>query len=122
MFVIGDDGPHGIGATVNFWGAQWWKNNSMSGSVGNGVASFKGYASSSDNFCGGTWGSRPGNSANPPATIDSRIAIIVTSSVNKNGSNISGNIRKIILVDPSAGYGPNPGSAGSGVVAATVCQ
>jgi len=122
VFVIGDDAPHGIGATVNFWGAQWAKNNSISGSAGNGVASFKGYATSADNFCGGSWVSRPGNSSNPPSAVASRISIIVTSTMSKNGASISGNIKKIILVDPDGGYGPNPGSEGRGVVAAIVCQ
>ena len=122
MFVIGDGAPHGIGATVNFWGAQWWKNNPLSGMVDNGVGAFKGYATSADNACKGSWASRPGNSSMPPTTIASRIGVIVTSSVTRDGKNISGNIRKILLVDPGAGYGPNPGSAGSGVVAAIVCQ
>src|SRR6185503_9082517 len=76
LFVIGDVEPHGIGNVVNFWGAQWWKNNSMSGVVSNGVASFKGYATEAGT-CGGTWVSRPGNSSNPPDVIPDQVAVIV---------------------------------------------
>lgn len=121
LFVIGDDEANGIGADVNFWGAQWWKNNFMTGSVSKGVAAFKGYATSADDFCGGTWTSLPGNSSVPPATIGSQIAIIVTSTVGKVGPAISGDIVKILLVNTDAGYGPNPGHAGTGVVASVVC-
>lgn len=121
MFVIGDVEPHAVGDNVNFWGAQWWKNNFMSGVVSNGVASFKGYATEADLVCGGTWVSRPGNSSNPPDVIDSRIAVIVTTKVLKQGPNISGDIQQIVLVDQDGGYGPNPGHAGNGKVASVSC-
>ena len=78
---------------VRTFGAQWWKNNAMSGLVSSGVASFKGYANRADDFCGGTWQSRPGNSSNPPDIIPDRIAIIVTDTVLKEGPNISGTIK-----------------------------
>jgi len=32
LFVIGDVEAHNIGANVNFWGAQWWKNNTIAAS------------------------------------------------------------------------------------------
>ncbi|MBI2198510.1 MAG: DUF11 domain-containing protein [Candidatus Rokubacteria bacterium] len=121
VFVIGDVEPHAIGNVVNFWGAQWWKNNFMSGFVSNGVASFKGYASQNDLFCGGTWNSRVGNSPPPPATIPEFVAIIVTDTVLKNGPNISGNIKEILLVHQDGGYGPNPGHRGNGPVVSIIC-
>lgn len=121
MFVIGDVEAHGIGSTVNFWGAQWWKNNAMSGLVSKGVASFKGYATTADDFCGGVWSTRPGNSSNPPAVIPDEIAIIVTSEVVKDGSAISGDIVEILIVRHDDGYGPNPGHAGNGEVIRMVC-
>jgi len=121
MFVIGDVEAHGIGATVNFWGAQWWKNNTMSGLVSSGVASFKGYATTADDFCGGVWSTRPGNSSNPPAVIPDEIAIIVTSKVVKSGSAISGDIREILIVQHDGGYMSNPGHAGNGEVTRIVC-
>ena len=122
MFVIGDVEPHAVGDTVDFWGAQWWKNNLMSGFVADGVASFKGFATSSDNVCGGTWVSKPGNSSNPPATIPSTISIIVTDTLAKNGNDISGTIKQIITVATGAGCGPSPGHRGSGPVLSVVCQ
>src|SRR5581483_10438508 len=40
-FVIGD-GNAAFGSQVTFWGAQWWKDNTVSG--GQAPPSFKGYA------------------------------------------------------------------------------
>jgi hypothetical protein len=121
LFVIGDVEPHAAGNVVNFWGAQWHKNNFMSGFVSNGVASFKGYASNAQDFCGGTWQSRPGNSSNPPATIPAEVAVIVTDTVLKNGPNISGTIKQIVIVRHDGKYGPNPGHRGSGPVVRIHC-
>jgi len=121
LFVIGDVEAHAIGDNVNFWGAQWWKNNQMSGLVSNGVAAFKGYATESTNACGGTWVSKPGNSSNPPNTIPSKIVIIVTSKVIKNGNDISGNIVQLLNVDVDPGYAGNPGHWGTGNVTSVVC-
>ncbi len=120
-FVIGDVEAHGLGSVVNFWGAQWWKNNFMSGPVSNGVASFKGYASESDDVCGGVWSSRPGNSSNPPDVLPANVLVIVTSTVVKRGPDISGNIRELLIVKQDGGYGPNPGHAGNGPVTKVLC-
>jgi hypothetical protein len=121
LFVIGDKEAHGIGATVNFWGSQWWKNNDMTGLVDKGVASFKGYASDSDNFCGGMWETRPGNSSNPPATIPTDIMVIVTDTVQKDGPDITGSIKQILMVHSDGGYGPAPGHRGNGTVTQVLC-
>jgi|GEM_PF-3322462 len=136
LFVIGDVEPHSPGIAgnvvkggspiggdiVNFWGAQWWKNNQMSQFTSNGYPSFKGYADTADNFCGGTWTSRPGNSSKPPETIGDDVAIIVTSNVWKFGPNISGNIKEILIVHQDGGYGPNPGHRGNGPVTTVLCS
>jgi hypothetical protein len=121
LFVIGNQEAHGIGATVNFWGAQWWKNNQMTGTVDNGVAGFKGFASSAQNICGGTWTSEPGNSSDPPFPISDNIAIIVTSKVLKQGSAISGDIQQILLVHQDGHYNDNPGHEGNGTVISVLC-
>ncbi len=121
LFVIGDGEAHGVGATVNFWGSQWWKNNIMTQGSSSGTASFKGYASTSGDVCGTTWTSRPGNSSNPPSSLDQDIAVMVTDKVTKNGSVISGTVKAIVLVHQDGGYGPNPGHDGNGVVTRVVC-
>jgi hypothetical protein len=123
VFVIGDVEPHAVGNVVNFWGAQWWKNNIMSGFVGPGAsrASFKGFATRAQLVCGGAWESLPGNSSNPPSTIAADIAVVVTSTVVKDGPKLSGNIKQIVVVHQDGGYGPNPGHAGNGRVSSIVC-
>ncbi len=121
MFVIGDVEAHAVNDVVNFWGSQWWKNNTMSGVVSNGVASFKGYAVTSTNACGGTWTSLPGNSSNPPATIPDDVVIIVTSKVIKNGNAISGDIKQMVTVHHDGVYQDNPGHHGGGKVINVIC-
>ena len=123
VFVIGDVTPHAIGDKVYFFGAQWDRNNSMSGEVSNGIGSFKGYATESSINCGGTWEwvSRPGNSSNPPGTIADRIAVIVTTKVIKAGQKFKGDIHQIVLVDHDGNYGGSPGQAGKGTVAGLQC-
>jgi hypothetical protein len=127
LFVIGDVEPHAVDDIVNFWGAQWWKNNLMSETTNPpnpsdpGFQSFKGFASSADNFCGGVWSSQPGNSSDPPKTIPQDLAIIVTSKVNKDGNGISGNIKEIVIVHQDGNYKDNPGHAGGGSVTHIFC-
>ena len=120
QFVVGDLANLAGGVTVYFWGSQWSKNNPMSG--GSGPNAFKGFEDgTSQPTCGGLWTSRPGNSSNPPSTIPQYVAVIVSSSIQKNGSVISGDIKKIIIVQTNPGYGPNPGHAGTGQVVAILC-
>ncbi|HWN11207.1 MAG TPA: hypothetical protein VNO50_18360 [Pyrinomonadaceae bacterium] len=120
QFVIGDLVNAAVGSTVNFWGSQWQKNNPMSG--GSGPNAFKGFENGNllpD--CGSTWTSRPGNSSNPPATIPQFMPVIVSSSVQKNGSVITGNVERIVIVETNPGYGSNPGHWGTGKVVAVLC-
>ena len=121
VFVIGDVEPHAVGNVVNFWGAQWWKNNFMSGFVNAGYPAFKGYADDSDNACGGEWFTLPGNSSDPPDTIPDFVLVLVTSTVHKDGPNISGDIQQILLVESDGGYGPAPGHRGNGIVRQVLC-
>jgi len=128
-----DDATAGIrdvGDVVNFWGSQWWKNNCMSLFVDNGYPAFKGFATNVDlrpvptHPCG-QWQARPGNSGHPPDTIPDVIAIIVTDNVIKNGPNIGGNIKQIVIVDRDAAlgdnYAGNPGHQGWGRIVDIKC-
>jgi uncharacterized repeat protein (TIGR01451 family) len=119
-FVIGDRNA-AVGTAVTFWGAQWWKLNSLSG--GAGPASFKGFEDSpAVANCGTSWTTDPGNSTPPPAgPLPAYMAVIVSSSIGKSGSSISGNTVHIVIVKTNAGYAPDPGHAGTGKVFAQIC-
>lgn len=120
QFVIGDLANMAGGVTVNFWGSQWQKNNPMSG--GAGPNAFKGFENGNTlPACGSTWTSQPGNSSNPPATIPPYMSVIISSSVQKNGSVITGNVKRIVIVKTDPGYGPSPGQWGTGQVVAVLC-
>ena len=113
MFVIGD-GNATVGSTVTFWGAQWWKLNSLSG--GSAPASFKGFA-----LCVATDGRSfttvPGNSPPPPdGPLPACINVLVASSVQKSGPTISGTVTGSVLVQTNPGYEGNPGHEGTGKV------
>lgn len=110
------------GASVYWWGAQWWKNDHLS--TGLAPASFKGYENGNASpWCGQTWTTRPGNSPKPPKAVpaNSYMAVIVASRVTQRGSTISGNIVHIVLVRTNRGYGPNPGHPGTGTIILTLC-
>jgi hypothetical protein len=119
-FVIGDLVDLTGGATVYFWGSQWEQNNPMSG--GSGPNAFKGFEDGTATpACGMTWTSGPGNSSHPPPTVPQFMAVIVASSVQKNGSVITGNVREIVIIQTDPGYGPSPGHVGTGRVVAILC-
>jgi hypothetical protein len=120
-FVIGDRDA-AIGTAVTFWGAQWWKLNSLTGGVA--PAAFKGFANtpSTAPTCGTNWSTDPGNSSGPPAApLPGFIAVIVSSHVSKSGATISGDTPEVVVVKTNPGYAPNPGHAGMGTVVAKVC-
>jgi hypothetical protein len=121
FFVIGDAEVHDIGADIDFWGAQWWKNNTMTGAVDDGAAAFKGFANAADAFCGGTWSSNTGNSSVPPETIPSDFTVIVTSTLASHDTTITGNIVEVVTVHQDGGYAPNVGHEGTAVVTAINC-
>ena len=120
-FVIGDlDAVPGN--KVTFWGAQWAKLNSLSG--GPAPAGFKGFANSASANppdCGGAWASDPGNSSGPPSSVPQFITVIVSSSITRSGSMITGNNYKMVIVKTDPGYTSDPGHAGTGTVVSVVC-
>jgi len=121
-FVIGDLNAV-VGNRVMFWGAQWERNNLLSG--GSAPASFKGFADSASSdppACGGHWTSRPGNSSQPPAIVPQLITVLAAGSITKSGSVIGGNITGMVVIRTDPGYGPSPGHAGTGTVVSIVCS
>jgi SdrD B-like domain len=119
-FVIGDKNAT-AGTSVTFWGAQWWKLNSLSG--GSGPAAFKGFEDSpATAACGSSWTTDPGNSTPPPTgPLPEYMAVIVSSKVSRAGSAISGNTVHEVVVKTNPGYASDPGHAGTGTVIATIC-
>jgi hypothetical protein len=49
------------------------------------------------------------------------MAVLVTSSSSKSGSQISGNTTHIVIVQTDPGYAGNPGHDGTGTVVAQIC-
>lgn len=104
-----------VGQTFNCWGSQWEKQIKKGSYPKN--AAFKGWANSVS-ADGKTWTTDPGNSCNPPESISEYISVIVTTSVNKKGSTISGNIvaTVVLKVNNPGSYQPNPGHPITGTV------
>jgi len=50
------------------------------------------------------------------------MGVLVSPSASKSGPTISGGVLRIVVVRTDPGYGPDPGSAGTGTVVATFCQ
>jgi hypothetical protein len=105
---------------VDYWGAQWSSDNSLTG--GSAPDSFKGFASTAPQSCGGSWTSSTGNSSGPPATVPTYMGVVASSSISQSGSTISGNVPIIVVVKTDPGYQSNPGHAGTGTVVATYCH
>ena len=107
---------------MTFWGAHWSSLNLLTG--GDAPASFKGFAdatSTTPPACGGTWSSRPGNSSSPVAVLPTYMGTLVSTSIGKSGSTISGKIAGVVVVASGPGYTDDPGHPGSGAIVATYC-
>ena len=111
VFVIGDRTDHSAGARVNFWGAQWSKNNPRSGTSSRGDRSFKGFSTGpAMPSCGDVWTSRVGNSSKPPAgPLPDAMGIIVTSGVTKERAQAQRCGRKDRGGETRARLRPEPG-------------
>jgi len=117
-FVIGDGGAAESSAAT-FWGGDWASTNTLSG--GPAPAAFKGFAPGRSPICVGSWTASSGGSSNPPATVPSYTAVLVSSNITKHGSEIDGDSVHIALVRTDPGYGPDPGSPGTGTVVFMIC-
>jgi len=124
-FVLGDGTVASAtpSTLVTFWSATWRALNSLSG--GAAPAEFKGFAgtfSPTAPTCGGTWTAGPGDSGHPPSgPLPAYMGVVVSSSISKSGSSLSGDIVHIVVVKTNPGYSSNPGHAGTGTIVATFC-
>jgi hypothetical protein len=122
QFVVwGGNSPAGVvaGGTYRFWGSAW-KDQVTAGAYGAGD-SFKGYAEvvAAD---GRSFTARTGSSGSAPASIARYISVLVSTSMTKAGSTISGNVvqRVVLRVDDLSTYKPSAGGTTAGVLVATV--
>jgi hypothetical protein len=128
-FVLGDKTVAAAGAStpVTWWSDTWSAANSLSG--GSAPPAFKGFAGSVASLpttsppasCSGIWKTSGGNSPPPASGVPSYMGVLVTSSVTKPGSNISGNFARIVIVKVNPGYAPDPNHPGSGTIVGTFC-
>ena len=126
-FVVGDSsagtlapGVIGTGNAITFWGAQWAKANDLSG--GSAPSAFKGFASNPPTpASGASWSARPGNSSPPPAAVPTYTAMIVASSITKNGLRFAGDTTHVVIVRTDPGYASDPGHTGAGVIVGVLC-
>lgn len=104
-FVISDRAAK-VGATVTFWSPSWASRNVPS--QGRKVPEFRGFASAATTVppkVGATWRGTGAASAKPPRTLPRVIAVVVTSSVRKSGTRISGNVVRIVLIRRGTTFG-----------------
>jgi uncharacterized repeat protein (TIGR01451 family) len=124
-FVLGDGTVASAtpSTLVTFWSAHWNALNALTG--GKAPAEFKGFAGTftpATPTCGGSWAAKPGDSEHPPpGPLPAYLGVVVSSSVSKSGSTISGNIVHIVVVKTNPGYSSNPGHEGTGTIVATFC-
>lgn len=133
-FVVwgGNTGGLQLGQRVNFWGAQW-ASQVHQGDYG-ANPSFKGFAdpvaqvhvcqphTRARDLTPTCWTSKTGQSFPPPVAVPAYIEVIVSTAIDKRGSEILGNIAAaaVVKVDPDPPYGPVPGKPGFGVLVAVI--
>ena len=118
-FVIWGGNSDGIAVVGRhqFWG-QGWVSQVTAASFG-GNPSFQGFAIPTSVS---TWESPPANAGRGPESVPDLIGVIITTDVQRRGSNSTGNIagHAVLRVDDPAAYRPDPGHAAWGVVRAQI--
>jgi len=69
--------------------------------------------------CGSGWTTF--DDATPPSVVPAYMGVIVTSSVTRGDTSVSGNTVKIVVVKTNPGYGPKPTKPGTGTIVANYC-
>jgi uncharacterized repeat protein (TIGR01451 family) len=127
-FTLGDTTAATAGsATVTWWADTWAQQNVLGG--GSAPAAFKGFAgtitlptASPPVGCPvSAFTTTGGNSPPPVSGVPTYMGVVVTSSVTKSGSTISGNSIHIVVVKVDPGYAPDPSAHGTGTIVATYC-
>jgi hypothetical protein len=125
-FVIGNvsAGNPTNGASVDFYGQNWGRDNSFSG--GSAPSGLNGYVQTSGGYaCGATWSTSTKSTATPPSTIPNYMLVIVSAKVTQSGTTISGTIAHIVVVAVNSGYSSSgmcqQSGEGSGKIVETVC-
>ena len=111
-FAIGD-GNASVGGAVTFSDPAWSAANVLSGGVA--PEAFKGFVGGQSPACSGMWSAQPGQSGHAPNSVPAYTAVLVSSSIAKNGARIDGNTIHLALVRT------DPGSAATGSVAFMIC-
>jgi hypothetical protein len=104
-FAVGDLSASG---TVTFWSPSWWLANRLSG--GSAPPSFKGFVETA----GARWTTSPGF-GEAPATAPEWMGVVVTTTVTKDGSTITGDTARWLVLHVDA-Y--DPALIGRGTVVA----
>jgi uncharacterized repeat protein (TIGR01451 family) len=127
-FTLGDNTVAAATPTtpVTWWADNWWQLNSVS--AGTAPPSFKGFAatvnlptSTPPASCGSNWTTSPGNSPPPTSGVPMYMGVLVTSTVSKVGSEVTGTTVHIVVVKVDPGYAPDPAHHGTGTVVAVYC-
>jgi RHS repeat-associated protein/uncharacterized repeat protein (TIGR01451 family) len=133
-FVIwgGNSGGLRIGQRVNFWGSQW-ESQVINGQYFAANPSFKGWSGALTGpiqpcqvnvtptvLTPACWDVKPGQSFPPDQVLPSLIEVIVSTVVDKSGSDVFGNIAcgAVLAVDHTPPYGAVPGQDGFGTIIA----
>jgi RHS repeat-associated protein len=133
-FVVwgGNTGGLRIGQRVNFWGSQW-ESQVINGQYFASNPSFKGWSGALTgpiqqcqvnvtpaNLTSACWDVKPGQSFPPDQVLPSLIEVIVSTVIDKSGSDVFGNIAcgAVLQVDHTPPYGAVPGQPGFGTIVA----
>jgi RHS repeat-associated protein/uncharacterized repeat protein (TIGR01451 family) len=133
-FVIwgGNTGGLRIGQRVNFWGSQW-ESQVINGQYFAANPSFKGWSGAltgpiqqclpnvtQATLTSACWDVKPGQSFPPDQVLPSLIEVIVSTVVDKSGSDVFGNIAcgAVLTVDHTPPYGAVPAQPGFGTITA----
>ena len=127
-FAVGDRSYAAAtsGSALTFWGAQWPKDNALTGGA---PASFKGFVDAAPAAppppatcpSGRGFTTGPGSSAGPPAVVPAFTVMMVASDVTQAGSRIGGTVAHWVVVQTRPGYGPAAGHTGTGTIIAELC-